>query len=108
AESVPTSSLAALHAGAGLSFAGRALGVLTPRSTAGEVRRALEQFVALCRANSHEGYVRAAYEALGLWTRNLSPQLMPSIDRQLAEADEEMVGYFWHGVGRALYFAPTN
>jgi hypothetical protein len=108
ADSLPASSLAALHAGAGLSFAASALEPLGPRCTSRELSHALEQFIALCRACSRGGYEGAAYEALGLWTRSLSPHLVTDIDRQLSEAGDEMVGYFWHGVGRALYFAPTN
>ena len=34
--------------------------------------------------------------------------MIPKLDRQLMEIDEDLVGYFWHGVGRAIYFAPTN
>ncbi len=107
-ETLPSSCLIALHAGAGLSFAARCLERLTPRSDGAEFRRALEEFFALCRGGSREGYAEAAFEALGLAARNLHPQLLPGIDRCLAAMDEELVGYFWHGVGRGIYFAPTN
>lgn len=105
---LPASSLAALHAGAGLSFAGRCLESLTPSSPAGDVRRALEQFFALCDDGAHEGFAGGAYEALGLSARTLHPQLLGLIDRHLREIDEELVAYFWHGVGRGIYFVPTN
>lgn len=102
------SSLVALHSGAGLSFAGRCLEAITSRRTDAEVRATLERFIALCDKSSHEAYVGAAYEALGLATHNLHPHLIADIDHHLAEIDEELVAYFWHGVGRGLYFAPTN
>ena len=98
------SSLVALHSGAGLSFARRCLEGIS----ASEVRAALDQFFGVCDDCSHEQYAGAAYEALGLVTRNLHPHLVGEIDRHLIERDEELVAYFWHGVGRAIYFAPTN
>lgn len=109
---VPAKSLAALHAGMGLSLANRLLG--TNRGSCPdcapncELQGVLRQFVGLCRANSAEGYAGATYEALGLVARNLYPHLMPCIDRHLLEMGDNLAEYFWHGVGRAIYFAPTN
>ena len=108
ADTLPASSLIPLHSGAGLSFAERCLETTTDRHTDAQVRTTLQRFVALCNEKSHGAYVGAAYEALGLVTRNLHPHLLPQIDQHLAEIDEELVSYFWHGVGRGLYFAPTN
>lgn len=108
APTLPRSSLIALHSGAGLSFAGRCLELIAARHTDAQVNAILDQFYVLCDGNSHESYAGATYEALGLATRNLYPQLLADIDRSLAETDEEMLAYFWHGVGRAIYFAPTN
>lgn len=103
---LPPSTLVALHSGVGLSFAGHCLEAITSQRT--QVRSMLERFLARCDENSHKAYVGAAYEALGLATRNLYPHLMPEIDHHLAEIDEELITYFWHGVGRGIYFAPTN
>jgi len=108
ANALPPSSLVPLHSGAGLSFAGRCLDALATRSTDAQLRAALQEFFALCDENSHESYVGATYEALGLTTRNLHPHLVADIHRHLAKIDERLVAYFWHGVGRAIYFAPTN
>ena len=108
ANTLPPSSLVALHSGAGLSFAGRCLEAITSRHTGAQVRTTLERFIVLCDENSDEAYVGAAYEALGLATGNLHPHLLADIDHHLAELDEELVAYFWHGVGRGIYFAPTN
>lgn len=108
ADALPRSSLVALHSGAGLSFADRCLETITAWHTDTQVRTTLERFIALCNEKSHEAYVGAAYEALGLVTRNLHPHLLLEIDHHLAALDEELVAYFWHGVGRGIYFAPTN
>jgi hypothetical protein len=109
---VPAKSMAALHAGMGLSLANRLLAAVgrqcrgcPPHS---DHRSALRRFVALCRDNADEGYVGATYEALGMVARNLYPHLVPYIDRLLSEAGGDLADYFWHGVGRAIYFAPTN
>lgn len=110
--SVPSKGLAALHAGMGLSLANRLLAAVGERGrerpAAHDLRGTLRRFVSLCGDNSRAGYVGAAYEALGLVARNLYPHLVAPVDRCLSEMGDDLVGYFWHGVGRALYFAPTN
>src|SRR5262249_28606752 len=53
-------------------------------------------------------YVAASYEGLGLVARNLYPHLIAEIDRELSQMGNNLIDYFWHGVGRAAYFAPTN
>jgi hypothetical protein len=108
ARTLPGRSLIPLHAGMGLSLANRVLATIKPDSSASEMRQALLWFFALCDSNAKGGYAGTVYESLGLVARNLYPQMVTGIDRQLAEANEEMAAYFWHGVGRAIYFAPTN
>jgi hypothetical protein len=104
----PTERLAALHAGMGLSFASEVLETTSSQPSSAELRNKLQEFLSLCHDNSHEGYLDAAYEALGLVVRNLYPHFLTAIDAELAELDHRLVGYFWHGVGRAMYFAPGN
>lgn len=104
----PTERLAALHAGMGLSFAAEVLETVPANMSSAELRKKLEEFLSLCRNHSHEGYVGATYEALGLVARNLYPHLLRSIDAELMKLDPQLVGYFWHGVGRAIYFTPSN
>jgi len=106
-EALPLENLIPLHAGMGLSFACRLLGNV-PRCPSCSLRKTLEEFNELCRDNAREGYEGAAYEALGLAARNLYPHLVPHLDHELMLMNEELAGYFWHGVGRALYFSPTN
>jgi hypothetical protein len=43
-----------------------------------------------------------------LVTRTFHAELVPAVDRALAKAAPELRGFFWHGVGRALYFLPIN
>lgn len=108
AEDVPTGSLLMLHAGIGLAFAQRLLGSITPQTPRQDVRATVEEFVRLCRENSRPGYVGAAYESLGLVTRTFHPQLLEVVEREVQPLGDELLGYFWHGVGRAIYFAPRN
>lgn len=109
---LPAKSLVALHAGMGLSLANRLLARVgracrrCPESS--HLDSVLRQFVTLCRDNSSEAYVAASYEALGLVARNLYPHLVTDIDRELRAMGDNLSDYFWHGVGRAIYFAPTN
>ena len=104
---LPDRSLIALHAGLGLGLAGRVLAA--PQAAAGgELRRSLDRFLDLCRANSRPGYAEVAFEALGLIARTLYPERMERIDAELRRIDPALADYFWHGVGRGLYFAPTQ
>ena len=102
---VPEKSLLMLHAGMGLAFADRLLGNLTSEASESEIRSAVEEFIELCRRNSRTGYLGAAIESLGLVTRDFYPDLLKSVDQQLRSTAEELTGFFWHGVGRALYFS---
>jgi hypothetical protein len=97
-----------LHAGMGLSLAHRVLTGIPPHSGDREIRRALLDFLNLCRNNSKEGYVGAAFESLGLVTRTLYPHLVAIIDRELCACQQSLAAHFWHGIGRALYFAPSH
>jgi hypothetical protein len=105
---IPERGLVALHSGMGLAIANRVMETISPASHESEIRRVLVQFVTVCRDNFSTGYLGAAYESLGLVTRNLYPQMIPKLDQQLRQIDGDLLAYFWHGVGRGIYFAPTN
>lgn len=105
---LPEHSLIALHAGMGLSLAERHLARLKPDGDAEEIKDALKLFIALCQRNARAGYIGATFEALGLVARNLYPQFTPIIGSELGKLKSGLENYFWHGVGRAIYFAPTN
>src|SRR5262249_16879385 len=81
------------------------LGSLTSQATAAQVRSAVQYFLALCTNNCRKGYMGAAVESLGLVTRDFYPDLVPAVDRQLREVGPQFLGFFWHGVGRALSFS---
>jgi len=102
---VPPKSLLMLHAGMGLCFADRLIGNLTTESTPVEVRNALERFVMLCRDNSRQGYLGAAIESLGIVTRDFYPDLFKPVTRQFRFVAPEFTGFYWHGIGRAIYFS---
>ncbi|PYP90379.1 MAG: hypothetical protein DMG65_11730 [Candidatus Angelobacter sp. Gp1-AA117] len=102
-ESLPAASLVPLHAGMSLSLAEWLLPSIEQNPSA-----ALQVFIEICRNSSCPGYFGVTCEALGLATRNLYPHLLLQIDQSLSAFSEELVAYFWHGVGRAIYFSPSN
>ena len=108
ASRLPDNSLTMLHAGIGLAFAERLLKTVTPYSPPDAVRRMVEEFITLCRENSREEYAGVAYESLGLVARTWHAQVVDAIDRALQGTAPELLGYFWHGAGRALYFLPIH
>lgn len=104
-QDLSTASMIPLHAGVGLSIAEASL---RETSRSDGVPSLIAIFVELCQDSVRKGFLGEAYEALGLACRTLYPHLVGAIDRQLALKDEDLLAYFWHGVGRAIYFAPTN
>jgi hypothetical protein len=105
---VPARLLVPLHVGMGLSIANRTLSTLAKYPSPLEVRQAVESFTRLCEDSSTPGFEPVAFEALGLVARNVYPHLVQSIARQAAGIEAELEEYFWHGVGRGLYFLPGN
>ena len=115
AGALPDKSLLMLHAGVGLSIAKHFLRTVNHTSPHADIRRVVEQIVTLCRDNSRPGYAGAALESMGLVTRSATftadarPDIMVQIvSRILAESAPDVLGYFWHGVGRGTYFLPIN
>lgn len=105
---VPRSAQLMLHAGLGLAFAQELLAPLANDPNEAAVEAAVRAFMTRCRENSRSGQIGAAYESLGLATRTFYRELVPLIDVELARVDPEVQGYFWHGVGRAIYFLPQS
>jgi hypothetical protein len=97
-----------LHAGMGLSLAARSFSQLNHESPASKVRGAIRHFLLLCDRHARRGYTAAAVEALGLVAYQFHLSLLEKIDGELQDIEPQAVGYFWHGVGRALYFDPSN
>lgn len=107
ARTLPDKCLTMMHAGLGLAFAEKLMDRITPYSPAHEIRAVLQEFVTLVKNNSRKGYEGAAYESLGLVTRFWHSSMVNVVDQHMQEVEPEVLGYFWHGVGRALYFFPT-
>ena len=108
ADALPVESLAMMHAGMGICFAERLMKTVTPYSDPPKVRRTVESFIGLCRNNSRPGYAGCAIESLGLVTRTWHPRMVGVLDCQLLTMAPCVREYFWHGVGRALYFSPSH
>jgi hypothetical protein len=106
---VPEKSLLMLHAGMGLFFANYLMGAgtpaLTPVSPPGAFKAVVHEFVRLARDNARPGYLGPVIESLGLDVRDFYPKIVQGVRRALLEVAPELVGYYWHGVGRALYFS---
>lgn len=107
ASELPDKSLTMMHAGMGLCFAQRLMPRLTPYSPASQIDDTLRTFIRLSRENSRPGYTGAAYESLGLVTRTWHPEMVRPVDECLCALVPEIVPFFWHGAGRALYFLPV-
>ena len=108
-------SLTMLHAGLGMAFAQHLLQGLTHFSPHSDIQQMLKRFISLCKENSKPGYEGAALESLGLISRSGAfygetrpDEMIQIIGHLLADMDPEAYGYFWHGVGRSIYFSPIN
>jgi hypothetical protein len=116
AQDLPPGSICMLNAGIGLSMArqlydGNVAGFPGgPRwdTPAAEIRRMVAEIVRLDTDNATPGYTGAAYENMGLATRLLRPTMVPAVDQALREVAPEVRGYFWHGVGRCIFFWLIN
>lgn len=112
---LPDKSLLMLNAGIGLSFAQHYLKTVNHLSPISEIRQAVEQTVDRCKENATPGYEGPAFESIGLVARNGTltgdarpEELAQIVGQQLSEIDPDVLGYFWHGVGRSIYFLFTN
>jgi hypothetical protein len=105
---LPRSALVPLHAGVGLSLAGRLLQRIKSKGPPAEVQDFTQHFRMLCEDNSRKGYAGVTFEALGVVARTLFPDLVPTISQYLSAMGGALTDFFWHGVGRGIYFAPTN
>jgi hypothetical protein len=104
-ECAPELSRIAIHAGAGLRLAEQTLRSI---DAAGSEKLFLAEFSAVCGHVALEGHRGIMEESLGLVTRSMYPHLLERLDRCLRAMDASILERFWHGVGRAIYFAPTN
>ncbi len=103
---LPERSLLMLHAGMGLAFSERLIGALVRGAGEAEVAAALAAFDLLCRGNARPGYAPTVWEPLGLIVRLFHPRWTAAVDGVLAGYESDARLFFWHGVGRAIYFLP--
>ncbi len=108
ADGLSAKSMLMLHAGIGLAYAQRLLGELNTQPSDEEILEATRKIFELCRQNSRPSHLGATVESLGLVTRTFESKLLSQVDRAVEELEPQWRGYFWHGVGRALYFLPLN
>lgn len=108
ADELPPASRLMLHAGIGLAFAERLLADLPPDSGFEALTDTVRRILELCRRNSRPGDAGAAYESLGLVTRTFHPALVRPVDASLRILGGPARDFYWHGVGRSLYFLPVN
>jgi hypothetical protein len=109
---LPECAMVSMHAGMGTCLAAGTLSKLGDNPSKAGLREAMLRFLELCHANSRAGWCENAIEPLGLSARTLHPHLVARIGDAIGEIDSQM-GHnaqrlFWHGVGRSLYFIPTN
>jgi hypothetical protein len=102
---LPAASLTALHCGIGLSLARRRLAA-GARAPAGELRRLLAGYLAVCREHASPDHAPCLIEALGFIARLRLVRRAAEVAAELARLDAEAHACFWHGVGRASYFLP--
>jgi len=105
---VPDRAMIPLHAGIGTAFAEKLLGGLGPNPSTAEIRQTVDRFAGMCQANCRPGWEDACIEPLGLVVRCLYPHLLAPVSTAMEELSPALRALFWHGVGRSLYFVPTN
>jgi hypothetical protein len=98
----PAEAQPSLHVGMGLQFAERAL-----RQTKGNrLDRVVSYYLRQWSIHALARWHCAGAEPFGFAAAILCPDLVQTLSHA-ADFDVERAGYYWHGVGRALYFAPT-
>jgi len=104
AERLSMQMIIPLHTGCGLALAEAAL----QGADAAHLQNRLQDFWHLCVENARESYAEMTFESLGLVAITLFPQLVSPIEQELMLSAAHLGGYFWHGVGRGLYFSPST
>ncbi len=100
---IPERTLVPMHAGMGTAFAGSVLS-----KGQQDLRAAVTRFFNLCRDNSSPGWIDNAVEPLGLVVRTMFPELLNKVSDVMGSVGPSAQRLYWHGVGRSLYFVPTN
>jgi hypothetical protein len=107
-QDLPLRTMISLHAGLGMAFAERAFGAMGDSPTLADIQDAAARFVEMCRANCRPGWEHASVEPAGVVARTIYPTLLPAFSEAMGALGAHYQRLFWHGVGRALYFVPSN
>jgi hypothetical protein len=107
-EGLPRACFVALHTGMGLSLAKNCFKGLTPKTSFKDLEDVAQRFVNSCRANARPGYFGICFEAVGLVIQTQYPELRLLFDRILSKRHPELLPFYWHGVGRGVYFMPRS
>lgn len=105
---IPETSMVPMHAGMGTACAGYLLNKLPAAPTSAALHDTVRRFLDFCTANSRTGWFDNAAEPLGLAVRSLHPHLLRQMSDAAAAIDPHAATLYWHGVGRSLYFVPSN
>jgi hypothetical protein len=105
---LPDRAMIPLHAGMGTAFGEKLFGALSSRPSQTQVRDTVERFLDICRANCRPGWEDACIESAGLVVRLLHPNLAVPVSTEMQTLGAPLPALLWHGVGRSLYFQPTN
>ncbi len=105
---LPAFAMVPMHAGMGISFATATLKGLGRSPSPDELHDALSGFIVRCHTHSRPGWHVSAIEAMGLAVRTMHPRLLRVVSTAMGEIEPSAQRLFWHGVGRSLYFIPTN
>jgi hypothetical protein len=100
---IPERTLVSMHAGMGTAFAESLLS-----KGESDLRGTVNRFFDLCRENAAPGWYDNAAEPMGLVVRSMYPHLLGAVGEVMGAAGPAAQHLYWHGVGRSLYFVPTN
>jgi hypothetical protein len=92
----------------GMAFAGCFLHHFTDHKTSHQSPRSLEQYITLVRENSQPGCAEIMLDSLGFIARLMYPQKVRELNSDILKIERDFTPYFWHGVGRALFFLPEH
>jgi len=105
---IPETSMVPMHAGMGTACAGFLLDKMPDAPGAAVLHDTVRRYFDFCAINSRTGWFENAAEPLGLGVRSMHPHLLSPMSDAVAAVDPRACNLFWHGVGRSLYFVPSN
>ncbi len=103
----PLGDLVPLHAGTSVALAIRGLATAPPGRPE-LLGPALDGFLLAARKAAEPGWEDVVVEGLGLVAWTLHRRRLREIEEALARRRTGVRELFWHGVGRGLYFAPSQ